>query len=115
MTKITVFLLLVVVALIAGRLLKKAPETTLSAAIISQAYIVDVRQPEEFAAGHFAGAVNIPLGDIQGHVATLKEQTKPIIVYCRSGNRSGQVKALLAKHGVSVFNGINQKTLETAK
>jgi len=115
MTKLTIFLLLVVVVLIGGRLLKKAPETTLSADLISQAYIVDVRQPEEFEAGHFSGAVNMPLGEISSHVSELKQIKTPIIVYCRSGNRSGQAKVILEKHGISVLNGVNQKILETTK
>ena len=115
MRNIIVFLLVLGILFIVGRMLKKTASPVITADMVSHAYIVDVRQPEEFAAGHFAGAVNVPLGDISGRVSELKAQKKTIIVYCRSGNRSGQAKAVLAKYGLSVLNGMTQKTLESAK
>ena len=52
--------------------------------------IIDVRSPEEFAAGHVKGAINIPFDQIeQNHnlLNTLKPST--LVVYCRSGRRAG--------------------------
>ena len=69
------------------------------AAVEQQALIIDVRTPEEFADGHYPGAINIPHDSILGGLNELgvTEET-PIILYCRSGNRSGQAeKALLNK------------------
>ncbi|WP_127125141.1 rhodanese-like domain-containing protein [Pseudoflavitalea rhizosphaerae] len=68
---------------------------------------VDVRTPEEFATGHIEGALNIPLADI----ATKKDEIKglgekPVVFYCRSGNRSGLAvhQLQLAGYGM-LYNG----------
>lgn len=74
------------------------PETM--AAIESQALIVDVRTPEEFTDGHYPGAINIPHDTILEGIEQLgvTEET-PVILYCRSGNRSGQAEQVLQKKG----------------
>lgn len=70
------------------------------------ALIVDVRSASEFAAGHFPGAVNIPLDALTGRTAELGAKDGPIVVYCRSGRRSALAKAQLEKAGFSaVTNG----------
>jgi len=75
----------------------------------SNALIIDVREPYEFTEGHVAGAINIPLGSIASgiqNVAPNKEAK--IILYCRSGNRSGQAVQLLSNMGyTNAQNGIN--------
>lgn len=61
--------------------------------------IVDVREPEEFAAGHIPGALNLPLGRIR---YTAKQALTPedeIVLVCRSGRRSVQAARLLRKMG----------------
>lgn len=70
---------------------------------VKQAAVVDVRTPEEFAAGHIDGAVNIPLDQIQNGSAHLESFKKdsPILLYCRSGRRSGMAKELLEQQGYS--------------
>jgi len=60
--------------------------------------LVDVRTPEEFAGGHIAGAKNIALQDLPNRLDELPHD-QPIVLYCRSGNRSGQAMQLLAKAG----------------
>ena len=68
------------------------------------AFLVDVRTPGEFADGHVRGSVNIPL-DITKEIAKFKDK-KNIIVFCRSGNRSGMAKSLLEQQGITnVVNG----------
>jgi phage shock protein E len=68
--------------------------------------VVDVRETGEFAGGHFAGAINIPLGIIPLRLDEFKAMSGPIVVYCRSGNRSGMAMNLLKQAGLSeVFNG----------
>jgi phage shock protein E len=68
--------------------------------------IVDVRETGEYASGHFAGAINIPLGIIPLRLEEFKSMKGPIIVYCRSGNRSGMAMNILKQSGLAeVYNG----------
>ena len=68
--------------------------------------VVDVRETSEFSMGHFDGAINIPLGIIPLRLDEFKAMQGPIVVYCRSGNRSGMAMNLLKQAGVSeVYNG----------
>jgi rhodanese-related sulfurtransferase len=69
------------------------------------AFLVDVREPEEFAGGTAKGAVNIPLGTVATQLDKFKGKEN-IIVFCRSGNRSGQAKTILEQNGFKqVANG----------
>jgi rhodanese-related sulfurtransferase len=52
-------------------------------------YLVDVRDPDEFAAGHFQSAVNIPVGELEEKIDTLPAE-KPIVFVCSTGARSGE-------------------------
>lgn len=66
--------------------------------------IVDVRQPEEWAAGHIPGAVHIPLGEMPRRIGELNPDAETVLV-CRSGNRSGRAAAFLAQQGFTrVYN-----------
>jgi phage shock protein E len=69
------------------------------------AMIVDVRSPQEFAAGHIDGSINIPLDAINAKVIFLKQSDKPVITCCRSGARSGMAEGILKAAGVQVYNG----------
>ena len=75
-------------------------------AIIEQgAFLVDVREPGEFAGGTAKGAVNIPLGSVAVELNKFKGKEN-IVVFCRSGNRSGQAKTILEQNGFkNVING----------
>ena len=74
------------------------PEVLL--AIEHEALIVDVRTPEEFADGHYPGAINIPHETILDGLNQLGvTQVTPVILYCRSGNRSGQAEQALQEKG----------------
>lgn len=44
--------------------------------------VIDVRPPEEYAAGHLPGAVNVPLSDLEQHLANLPDDTE-VVAYCR--------------------------------
>ena len=64
--------------------------------------VVDVRTAEEFAEGHFPGAINIPHEDIiQGIRALNVDKDQTILLYCRSGNRSDQAEIKLQSSGFS--------------
>jgi rhodanese-related sulfurtransferase/rubrerythrin len=52
-----------------------------------QFVLVDVRQPEEYRAGHIPGARLVPLGELEARHGEL-EKNKKIVIYCRSGHRS---------------------------
>jgi len=68
--------------------------------------IVDVREPFETFMGKAKGAVNIPLGSIPSRLDEFRQMSKPIIVYCQSGNRSGQAMQFLKAKGIDdVYNG----------
>lgn len=64
----------------------------------AQHQLIDVRTPEEFAGGHIAGAVNIPLQELSQRLGEISTE-QPVVLYCRSGNRSAQAAQLLAKAG----------------
>jgi rhodanese-related sulfurtransferase len=64
------------------------------------AFVLDVREPAEFAAGHVLNATLIPLGQLKERMKELeKYRDRPMVVVCRSGNRSGSACALLSKAG----------------
>ena len=63
------------------------------------ALLIDVREPDEFAADHAENAKNIPLGDIEAGKLTETTKTVKIYVYCRSGKRAGVAKTALEKQG----------------
>ena len=65
--------------------------------------VVDVRTPEEYAAGHVEGATPIDFyaPDFADRVAEL-DHGKEYVVYCRTGHRSAQAAALMADQGLAV-------------
>jgi phage shock protein E len=68
--------------------------------------IVDVRSPWEFDMEHVPGAKNIPLEEVMYKVKEFKELKAPIVLYCRSGNRSGMAASILKQNGITeVYNG----------
>jgi rhodanese-related sulfurtransferase len=68
------------------------------------ALVVDVRERDEWRAGHIAGASLIPLGDL-GRRARELPQDRDLLIVCRSGNRSARATALL--HGLGFARAVN--------
>ncbi len=70
------------------------------------ALILDVREDKEFAAGHIPKAKHIPLGKLATRIQELdKHKAKPILVTCRSGQRSARACGILKKAGfTTVYN-----------
>lgn len=62
------------------------------------AVVVDVRGPDEYAAGARPGSLNIPLGDLERRAGEL-DASKPVIVCCASGTRSAMAAGILARRG----------------
>jgi rhodanese-related sulfurtransferase len=101
--------LVVVVAVAAALLLQNhsaapqrlPPEISVTDAAVKRdagAFILDVRQPDEWVEYHVPGATLIPLGELEAHVKQVP-QDKDIIVVCRSGNRSQTARDILLKAG----------------
>jgi len=74
------------------------------------AFILDVRQPDEWAAGHIPDATLIPLGDLPARIAEVPKD-RQVVVVCRSGNRSAQGRDILLGAGrpsvTSMAGGMN--------
>ena len=72
-------------------------------ALEQRALIIDVRTSEEYAQGHYPGAVNIPHEQILAGVRSRAiGPDDPVVLYCRSGNRSGKAQTTLSDAGYSV-------------
>lgn len=71
-----------------------------------EACVVDVREPDEFKSGHVLNAKLIPLGKLRERMGELERyRDKPVVVVCRSGNRSATACALIGKEGFTqVYN-----------
>ena len=77
-----------------------------------EAIVLDVREQDEFDAGHIPGAVLLPVGTITKDTAAavIPELDSVVLVYCRSGNRSkkaSQALVDLGYTGIYEFGGIN--------
>ncbi len=70
------------------------------------AFVLDVRDPNEYSDGHVLNSTLIPLGTLKARLDELeKYRDQPMVVVCRSGSRSGTACAILAKQGYTqVYN-----------
>lgn len=75
----------------------------LQTAVDGGAYLLDVRTPAEFAGGHVASAVNLPLDEVEARAGEVPAD-RPVYVICRSGSRSAQASAILSRAGRDVTN-----------
>jgi rhodanese-related sulfurtransferase len=74
--------------------------TVLTSPAASSIHLVDVRSPREWRAGHIDGAVNIPVGEIAAHAATLPRDAV-IATICEGGFRSSLAASILAHEGIT--------------
>lgn len=87
-----------------GKLISRGKEVGVAGAVQlinrRDAAIVDVREPNEFAAGRIPNARNVPLAKVEeGAKALEKLKSKPILLVCQTGTRSGQALKTLEKQG----------------
>ncbi len=68
------------------------------------ATVLDVREGEEWVAGHAPQAVHVPLGDVPARLGEIPESDGPVAVICRSGGRSGRAVQWLTQQGFDVVN-----------
>lgn len=77
--------------------------------------LVDVREPDEFTAGHVPGAINLPLSKFDP-AALPKPEGRQVVVMCRSGHRAGRAQAIAAAAGrtdvVDYAGSMNEWTAE---
>ena len=78
--------------------------------IAAGAIVLDVRTPDEYREGHVASATNIPVDDVDAHLADIAklapDKAKPIVVYCAAGKRAARAKQRLEAAGyTNVVNG----------
>lgn len=65
----------------------------------SDALLLDVRTPREFASNGLDGATNIPVQNLDDRLDEVGAKDRPVVVYCRSGNRSGRAARMLERAG----------------
>ncbi len=105
------FYLVLMAAVIGSPVFAAEPPTTITNEILAtriiygtQPLILDVRTPEEFAAGHVPGAVNIPHDQVaERYMEVTFNPAEEIVVYCRSGKRAGAAAEVLGELG---FTGV---------
>ena len=107
--KLLLALALLLVSLLAsGAVTGCGPDTVSSQAhtlVEHGARLVDVRSSVEFAAGHIDGAVNVPVQELKDRMDEIGPKTQPVVVYCRSGQRSASAKRTLEANGyTAVFD-----------
>ncbi|WP_426564373.1 rhodanese-like domain-containing protein [Angustibacter sp. McL0619] len=69
----------------------------------ADAVLIDVREDDEWAAGHIEGALHLPMSEVPARLADLPE-ADPLYIVCRSGNRSGRAAAWLNGQGIDSVN-----------
>lgn len=81
------------------------------------ALLIDVRTEKEFTQGHIDGALNIPWEDTAALMSAIgTDKQRPVVVYCRSGNRSGKsMLALQAKGYTGIFNATGFEAMKSTK
>lgn len=87
----------VILALLGGPC---AGAVELSSAELARATVIDVRTPEEYAAGHVDGAILIPHSQIGDRIAgVVADKSAPLVLYCRSGRRAEMAAEVLRMQG----------------
>lgn len=66
--------------------------------VAAAAVLLDVREDDEWTAGHVPGSLHLPMGDLRGRLAELPAD-REVVVVCRSGHRSAHVTAYLVGFG----------------
>jgi len=67
------------------------------------AQLIDVREPDEWAAGRIAGARHIALGEVAARASTI-EQDRPVVFYCRVGSRSAMAADAFRHAGYEAYS-----------
>lgn len=86
---------------------------------MSQVIIIDVRTQEEYAQGHLEGALLLDVTNGQFHTALSTLDTRArYLLYCRSGNRSGQAEHIMRQAGfdrVTNLGSVEEASQKTSR
>ena len=86
-----------------GRVPEIAPRALAEELAVQPPQLVDVRTPAEFAAGHIAGAINVPIYELATRLPSMAlDPTRPVVAVCLTGHRSVPAVRLLAGRGFQV-------------
>jgi phage shock protein E len=107
------YLILLIPILIISTACTKTGKINPEVMIDNNTVLIDVRTKEEFKSGHLEKAINIPYTEIEEQIKSItKDNHKNIVVYCRSGRRSGIAQKTLMQMGYkNVVNGGGYKDL----
>ena len=107
------YLILLISILIISTACTKTGEINPEVMIDNNTVLIDVRTKDEFKSGHLEKAINIPYTEIEEQIKSItKDNHKNIVVYCRSGRRSGIAQKTLMQMGYkNVVNGGGYKDL----
>ena len=90
----------------------EVPVQEAQAAVLAADVVIDVREPEEYAAGHLAGAINIPRGVLEFRLSgtpTLERRDLNVVLYCKTSGRAALAAVAMQSMGylnvVSVAGG----------
>lgn len=103
----------------AGAVYRKISAEEAKDMIDEDVLILDVRELSEYEVNHIPGAILLPVGIIEaGDLTLIPDKDQKLLVYCRSGNRSGSAAKKLVEYGytnVYDFGGINDWPYEVVK
>ncbi len=78
--------------------------------VADDAYLIDVREDDEWLAGHAPGAVHLPMNELPERLAEVPAEGDVVIV-CRSGHRSAEVTAYLVSRGLGHVRNLHDGML----
>ncbi len=98
---LTAFAMLALLFLVTGLTRPRGVDPDQARELVEQgALLVDVRTPQEYEQHHIPGALNLPLQELDNRISELPED-QDIVLYCRSGARSGRALQRLQSLGYS--------------
>jgi len=72
---------------------------------VSKKLVIDVRRPAEFAEGHAAGSINIPLDEMPARLNEIRKMKQPPVLVCGGGTRHVKAFDLLKENGIESEKG----------
>ena len=87
-----------------GRGILKVSSEEAHRLIAEGSVLVDVRSPQEFAAGHLAGALNVPVDEVKQRTEELRQIDHPLVIYCSAGVRCHKAAEILRRAGIEVVH-----------
>lgn len=110
---IVVFVIIGAVAgLVYVNLHQSSEQRKIAKMVYSNALVIDVRTPEEYNAGHYENAINIPHTEILNRVDEIGDRSTSVVLYCSAGNRSAIAMRQLKTLGFrNIVNGISMELL----